>query len=496
MSNEPLLSIENISKSFPGVKALSDVSFAVQSGEVHALVGENGAGKSTLMKILSGVYQPDSGRLAWQGSPLVLHSPADAQQRGITTIFQEFNLMPDLTVAENVLINREPRNRFGLIDWRAMNTRTRELLRLLEMDIDPDRLVRSLTVAQQQVVEIVKALAVDSRLLIMDEPTAALNPTEVSHLFRTVERLKARGTSVIFISHRLDEVLHISQRVTVMKDGKVVATQPTEGLTKKEIVRQMVGRGIEDIFPAKTNPSDECLLHVEMLCTPTVQNVSFRLHAGEILGFVGLEGHGQRELARALFGLERITSGEVRLGDMRFRAKNPPTAIHQGIAFISDDRKVDGLALKLGLRENVALPNLKSLNRAGFVTHQRERQSVGEMVQALGVRSSGLEQEVRQLSGGNQQKTVLAKWLLNNPRILIFVEPTRGIDIGAKVEIYQLIHELARKGTGIIVVSSELIEVLGLCHRIMVMRNGGLVSTFPHTDASEEAIMLAATGSH
>jgi ABC-type sugar transport system ATPase subunit len=492
---QPLLQIDNISKAFPGVQALTGVSFDVGENEVHAIVGENGAGKSTLMKILAGVYQPDSGQIVWQGQPLHLHNPADAQRQGIRIIYQEFNLLPDLTVAENVLLNREPRTRFGFIDWQTMYQRTREILAGLETEFDPEATVRSLNVAQQQIVEIVKALADDARLIIMDEPTAALNPTEVNHLFKAIKRLVVAGTTVIFISHRLDEVLQISQRVTVLKDGQLVASQPTEGLTKEEIVRQMVGRNLEDIFPPRRKPaSSQPMLEVRGLTTSSLRDVSFSLYPGEVLGFAGLEGHGQREVARALFGLEPLRGGDIRINGKPVQLDNPRKAIANGIVFISDDRKLEGLALALAVRENVALPNLKKFSRYGFVQRTVEKQAVGAKVDVIGVKTPSIEQHVRLLSGGNQQKTVLTKWLIDNPRILIFAEPTRGIDIGAKVEIYRLIDQLAEGGAGIIMVSSELLELIGMSSRMIVMRNGTPCSELSGEGATEESVMLAATG--
>lgn len=496
MTSQPLLKIEQISKSFPGVHALRNVSFAINTGESHALVGENGAGKSTLMKILAGVYRPDEGQLVWQGQPLHLHSPADAQRQGIRIIYQEFNLLPDLTVAENILLNREPRTRFGFIDWKRMNSRTAELLAQLEIPISPEAIVRSLTVAQQQIVEIVKALAGDVKLLIMDEPTAALNPTEVKHLFTAIRRLMTQGTTVIFISHRLDEVLEISDTVTVLKDGQFVASQPSTGLTKEEIVRQMVGRSLEDIFPPRLqSKGDLPLLEIRGLSTPMLRDVSFKLYPGEVLGFAGLEGHGQREVARALFGLEPLRGGEFLVDGKPINLRDPRAAIDAGIVFISDDRKLEGLALTLGVRENVALPSLSRFSRYGLVHQPDEQKVVAEKVSSIGVKTPTIEQAVRLLSGGNQQKTVLAKWLIKNPRILIFAEPTRGIDIGAKVEIYRLIHELANAGAGIVMVSSELLELLGMSSRILVMRNGQVQSELVGADATEERIMLDATGS-
>jgi ribose transport system ATP-binding protein len=495
MTVPPLLEIRHVSKAFPGVQALSDVSFAIDSGEVHALVGENGAGKSTLMKILAGAIQPDSGQLFWRGQALSLPNPAAAQRLGVSIIYQEFNLLPDLSVAENVLLNREPRTRWGTLDWRLLNERTRALIKQLEIDIDPEAEVSSLTVAQQQIVEIVKALAIDAQLIIMDEPTAALNTTEVGHLFDLVARLKQRGSSVIFISHRLDEVFRISDRITVLKDGQLVTTQLAARLNHEEIVRLMVGRRLSDAFPPKAGPlGAESLLLVRELTTASVRDVSFALRPGEVLGIAGLEGQGQRELARALFGLEPISRGSITLGGRVLRLRGPDDAMAAGIAFVSDDRKREGLALVLSVRENVALPNLPRLSKGGFMGGGAERAMVGRMVEALGVRTPSLEQQVRFLSGGNQQKTVLAKWLIAQPRVLVFVEPTRGIDVGAKLEIYQLMRRLAAEGAGIIVVSSDLLELLGLSDRVLVMRGGRLAAELAGEAASEESIMRAATG--
>jgi ribose transport system ATP-binding protein len=494
MTTHPLLEVQNISKSFPGVRALSDVSFAVRAGEVHALVGENGAGKSTLMKILAGVYQPDTGRIFWEGQPVTLHNPAEAQRQGISIIYQEFNLLPDLTVAENILLNREPRNRFGFIDWKTLNKRTHELIALLETDIDPETLVSELSVAQQQIIEIVKALAIDARLIIMDEPTAALNPTEVAHLFNTVERLKARGNAVIFISHRLDEIFRISDHITVLKDGQLAGSAPASQLTREEVVRLMVGRQLQDIFPPTTKPIDTApMLEANGLVTSHLHGVSFRLYPGEIVGVAGLEGHGQRELARTLFGIEPIHSGEIFIYRQPVKLRSPGDAIRNGIAFISDDRKIEGLALSLCVRENAALPNLNDFSRMGIVSDSSERQAVNKIVDQLAVKTPSIEQQVRLLSGGNQQKTVLSKWLLGKPRILVFVEPTRGIDVGAKVEIYRLMHQLAGEGASILMVSSDLLELLGMSSRVLVMRNGSITAELPG-DATEEAVMLAATG--
>ncbi|MBW4438904.1 MAG: sugar ABC transporter ATP-binding protein [Pleurocapsa minor GSE-CHR-MK-17-07R] len=491
----PFFRVENISKSFPGVKALAGVSFDVAAGEVHALVGENGAGKSTLMKIMSGVYQPDEGQLLWEGQPIMLRTPHEAQARGIRIIYQEFNLLPDLTVAENILLNREPRNRWGLIDWRAMNQQAAAILALLKTNISPTLPASELTVAQQQLVEIAKSLAEDARLIIMDEPTAALNALEVEHLFGVIERLKTAGAGIIFISHRLEEVLHISDRVTVLKDGCLVGTHPTSALTKPQIVTLMVGRDLKDIFPAKHYPTHKTpLLEVRQLQSGVLHDISFQILPGEIVGFAGLEGQGQRELARSLFGLEPVRSGTIAVNGTAVRIQSPRQAIRAGIALVSDDRKRDGLALKLSVRENIALPNLPMLTRGGFVGARAERSAAQRMIDALNIRTPSAEQSVRLLSGGNQQKAVLGKWMVQPPSLMVIQEPTRGVDIGAKMEIYHLVYQMARDGMGILIVSSELLELIGLCHRILVMHRGTIAAEFPGDEATEESIMQVATG--
>jgi ribose transport system ATP-binding protein len=493
--NTSFFRVENISKAFPGVKALSEVSFDVAAGEVHALVGENGAGKSTLMKIMSGVYQPDAGHLVWEGQSVVLRTPQDAQARGIRIIYQEFNLLPDLTVAENILLNREPRTRLGLIDWRAMNAQASALLAQLQTDIPPTLPASALSVAQQQMVEIAKSLADDARLIIMDEPTAALNALEVEHLFAVIARLKSAGAGIIFISHRLEEVLHISDRVTVLKDGAVVATHPTSALTKPQIVTLMVGRDLKDIFPARTAPATaEPLLEVSGLQSDALRDVSFQIRPGEIVGFAGLEGQGQRELGRALFGLEPLRGGTISMQGARVPIGSPRDAIRAGIALVSDDRKRDGLALKLSVRENIALPNLPMFSRGGVVSRRAERSAAQRMIDALSIRTPTAEQSVRLLSGGNQQKAVLGKWMVHPPRLMVILEPTRGVDIGAKMEIYHLVHRMAQDGMGILVVSSELLELIGMCHRILVMHRGAIAAEFAGDEATEEAIMGVATG--
>jgi ribose transport system ATP-binding protein len=496
MANHPLLEFRNINKAFPGVQALDDVSFKIHAGKVHAIVGENGAGKSTLMKILAGVYQPDAGQILWDGCPVRFPNPAAAQRQGISIIYQEFNLLPHLTVAENILLNREPHTRLGFLDLVKLNARTKELLVRLEAEIDPEAEIHTLSVAHQQLVEIAKSLSVDARVVVMDEPTASLNPKEVGRLFDIIQKMKRRGTTTIFISHRLNEVLQIADTVTVLRDGRVMATELRKNIAREKLVKLMIGRTIgEALVPLKSQTvQSPLLLEVRGLSTIRLQNVNFRLYKGEILGFSGLEGHGQRDLVRALFGLAPVKKGLVTLNGRDIKISKPRDAIHAGISFLTDDRAVEGLALNLSVRENIALPNLDALNSAGFIRIGQENKETNQIAQMIGIRTPSLEQKVRFLSGGNQQKTVVAKWLMGSPIMVMFDEPTRGIDVAAKAEIHRLIQSLANQGIGIIIVSSELPELLGICDRILVMRDGCIVSEFIDGKATEESIMLAATG--
>lgn len=493
--SELLLRISRVSKSFPGVKALREVSLEVEAGEIHAIVGENGAGKSTLMNILAGVYAADSGEVHWNGRPLSLESTAEAQHQGISIIFQELNLIPHLSVAENILINREPVSRAGFLDWRRMNGEARNLLRLLNADIAPTAIVGDLSVAEQQITEVVKALSYESKLLIMDEPTAALNREEVGNLFEIIRELKRAGKAVIFISHRLKEVFEISDKITVIKDGEVVKTAPRDELTREDVVRHMVGRTLRDTFPSQLGQvEDEAVLEVKNLETERLQGVSFKLRRGQITGVAGLAGHGQRDLGRALFGLTRHTAGEILIDGAEPRLSTPRDAIRSGISFVSDDRRDEGLALSLSVRENISLPNLEAFSRFGLVNSNDERSRVSEISETIGIETPSIEQTVRYLSGGNQQKAVLAKWLMRQPKVFVFDEPTRGIDVGAKIEIYGLMRELAEQGVAILMISSDLIELLGMSDQILVLHDGRISAVLTKEEADEEKIMLAATG--
>jgi ABC-type sugar transport system ATPase subunit len=491
-----ILEMRGISKSFPGVKALSGVSFNCAPGQVHALVGENGAGKSTLMKILAGVHQPDEGEIVLRGQAVKLHNPKVAQRLGISIIYQEFNLVPYMTVAQNIMLGREPRTPLRTIDSKKLNAQARHWLDILHVDLNPRLNVEQLTVAQQQIVEIVKALSYDADIIVMDEPTAALTPHEVANLFHYIELLKARGKTIIFISHRLDEIFMIAEWITVLKDGAVVTSQPASALTKAAMVQHMVGRELKETFPRRLSgePGQPVLELRNVFSSNHLHNVSLVVRRGEVVGVAGLEGHGQRELARLLFGLEPVTGGEVFINGKRVHMRDPIDAMHAGVAFVSDDRKEEGLQLPLSIRKNVSLPSLTKLSRLLFVQERREKQMVRQVSESVDIRAPSMEVEVQYLSGGNQQKTVLAKWLTREPEVLVFGEPTRGIDVGAKVEIYRLMRELAERGKAVIMVSSDLLEVIGMSDRIVVMHKGTIATEMPGAGATEESIMRAATG--
>jgi ABC-type sugar transport system ATPase subunit len=491
-----ILEMKGISKSFPGVKALSGVSFNCLPGQVHALVGENGAGKSTLMKILAGVHQPDEGEIVLRGQAVKLHNPREAQRLGMSIIYQEFNLVPYMTVAQNIMLGREPRTALRTIDRKKLNAQARYWLDMLHIDLNPRLTVEQLTVAQQQIVEIVKALSYDAEIIVMDEPTAALTPHEVANLFHYIELLKGRGKTIIFISHRLDEIFMIADWITVLKDGAVVTSQPASALSKGSMVQHMVGRELKETFPHRLAgvPGEPVLELRDVSSRNRLHNVSLVVKRGEVVGVAGLEGHGQRELSRLLFGLEPVTGGEVLINGKRVNLHDPIDAMHAGVAFVSDDRKEEGLQLPLSIRKNVSLPSLTRLSRFLFVQERQEKQMVRQVADAVDIRAPSMEVEVQYLSGGNQQKTVLAKWLTREPEVLVFGEPTRGIDIGAKVEIYRLMRELAERGKAVVMISSDLLEVIGMSDRIVVLHKGSIAAEMPGATATEESIMRAATG--
>lgn len=495
--SETFLQMNHITKRFPSVLALSNVNFTLRKGEVHALLGENGAGKSTLMKILSGVYQPDEGDIIFEGKPVSFSDPLSAQNAGITIIHQEFNLFPELTVEENIFIGREfcKNNRWRL-DEKQQRQAATEILQKLNLNISPETLVSDLTVAQQQMVEIAKAISVNAKILIMDEPTAALTETEIESLFQVTRLLKAQGTGIVYISHRLEELALIADRATVMRDGQYIDTVDYETVKISELIAMMVGRELGNIYPRReARTHQEPVLEVNGLTRKGVlNNIDFTLNRGEILGFAGLMGAGRTELARAIFGADPIDSGTIKLNGKVIVIKGISDAIAQGISYLTEDRKKEGLALNLSVERNIMLGNYPEYaDRFGHVDSKRCQQTSEEQVRALRIKTPHLEQAALNLSGGNQQKIIIARWVCKDTDILIFDEPTRGIDVGAKLEIYELMNRLVAKGKSIIMISSELPEVLGMCDRILVMRSGRITGELTADNATQEKIMQYAT---
>jgi len=496
MTAEPILEMRSIDKRFPGVHALDDVSMDVLPGEVHALVGENGAGKSTLMKILAGVYMPDGGEIVYKGQPYAPHTPGDARDAGIVTIYQELNLVPEMSVAENMYMGMEL-HRGPFLDGRTMHRRSRELLATrLHLDIDPGTSVGKLGVGQQQMVEVAKALLHEADIIIMDEPTASLSLREIADLFTIVRELKSHGVSTIFISHHLDETFELSDRTTVLRDGQLVSTQPTAELTTPSLIQLMVGRDLADHDPKKPVEIGDEILRVEGLTRHGVfEDVSFSARAGEIVGLAGLVGAGRTEVVRGIFGADPLDRGNVYIRDEEVSIKSPRDAIDHGIALLTEDRKSQGLVLLFDVRENITLPVLDRLTRTQLTDTAREREIAAGFIDRLAIKASSQEQQAMNLSGGTQQKVVLSKWLAAEARVIIFDEPTRGIDVGAKAEIYEIMNELAAQGDTIVMVSSELPEVMAMSDRILVMAGGRIRGELSRTEATQERIMHYATAS-
>lgn len=495
--SEILVQMQGIEKHFPGVHALADAQFELRPGEVHALVGENGAGKSTLMKVLSGVYRKDGGRILYKGREVDIPNPRAAQLLGISIIHQELNLMPHLTVAQNIFIGREPRRGLPfLLDEDQINRQTEQLFEMMHLKLDPRAKVADLTVAKQQMVEIAKALSFNSEVLIMDEPTAALTESEIDELFRIVRRLRDKGVGIVHISHRLEELKQISDRITVMRDGCYVGTVPTPEATIDQIISMMVGRTIYESKPEiPETASTDIALEVKGLNRGRVlKDVSFQLKKGEILGFAGLVGAGRTEVARAIFGADPFDSGQIFVKGKPVQIKHPSDAVRHGIAYLSEDRKRYGLTLGLDVETNIAMASMrKFVNGLGWVNTALTHRTAEQYVQSLSIRTPGLKQRVKNLSGGNQQKVIIGKWLTADTDILIFDEPTRGIDVGAKSEIYRLLNELAAQGKAIMMISSELPEILRMSHRIMVMCEGRITGELTAAEATQEQIMKYAT---
>ena len=488
--------MRGITKRYPGVLALDSVDFSLEAGEVHCLVGENGAGKSTLMKILSGALGMDEGTIAVGGRAVTVDSPATSQSLGIGMIYQDFKLVPELTVAENILLGSEPvRTPARFIDRAAMHERASKSLSLLGEQIDTDEPVTRLSVAKRQIVEIAKALSRNVRILAMDEPTAPLTGHEIVNLFSTIRRLKAEGVGVIYISHRLEEVFDIGDRLTVLRDGKVVATCPIADADRRTLIRWMVGRELEQEYPKASLTRGEEILRIENLSSARLHGINLSLHRGEILGLAGLVGAGRSELARALFGADPFGGGKILLEGRGIRPRSPHDAIGAGIALLTEDRNRYGLIMQMNIRENISLASLSALLSGSFVSSMKEGLMVRQYVDDLHIRPADPEMRVENLSGGNRQKVVLARWLATQAKVLIFDEPTAGIDVGVKYEIYTLINRLAEQGIGVLVISSDLPELLGICDRIAVMCEGTITGVLDRADATPEKVMsLAAIG--
>lgn len=488
--------MRGIEKSFPGVKALRGVDLTLRSGEVLALLGENGAGKSTLIKILGGAHTPSAGHLSICGSATEIQNPNDAEQAGVGVIYQEFNIIPHLTIRDNLFLGRE--RHLGSVDRRQEMKRGKDVLERLGLSLRLDTACSQLSVAEQQVVEIAKAILLDVKILVMDEPSATLSDKEVSRMFDVIRELKKDGIGIIYISHRLEEIFEIADRVTVLRDGQYVGSKPVSEVDREELIEMMVGRKLENEFPARNIEVGSIRLKAENLNRGTVvRDISLDLHRGEVLGLTGLVGSGRTETARLLFGADRLDSGTITFDGSVLEIKHPRDAIRKGICLLTEDRKSQGLLLERSVRENYGLPNMNTLSARGIIKSRKERSTFQRYVDDIQIKISGHEQLAKNLSGGNQQKVVLAKWLERNADVLIFDEPTRGIDVGAKFEIYTLINKLAAEGKAILLISSELPEVIGMCDRILVMHEGAISGEIKHkSDFTQERIMEFAVGAH
>ncbi|MFD8073902.1 sugar ABC transporter ATP-binding protein [Streptomyces sp. NBC_00510] len=491
----PVLALEGVSKSFGAVRALRGVSLRLHAGEAHALAGENGAGKSTLIKTLAGVHRPDTGTVLLDGRPVEFHGPGDARDAGVAVIYQEPTLFPDLSVAENIFVGRQPRRSLGRVDHKAVREAAADLFRRLGVDLDPEQPARGLSIADQQLVEIAKALSFDARVLIMDEPTAALTGSEVARLFGVVKSLREQGAAVLFISHRLEEIFALCQRVTTLRDGAWIASEPLDGLSEDDLVRRMVGRDLDELYPKQDAEIGEVALSVRRLTREGVfTDVSFEVRRGEIVGLAGLVGAGRSEVARAIFGVDRRDAGEVVVDGKPLRGGAPSLAMAAGIALVPEDRRAQGLVMDMSIERNIGLTGFAATTKGGLMSRGAERSRALDWAVRLQVKYARLGDVVGTLSGGNQQKVVLAKWLATAPGVLIVDEPTRGIDVGTKAEVHRLLSRLASEGVAVLMISSDLPEILGMADRVLVMHEGRLTAEIPRSEATEESVMAAATG--
>ena len=492
---QPLLQLSHIDKAFPGVKALSDVHLSVYPGRVMALVGENGAGKSTLMKVLTGIYSRDNGTITYLGEEVTFNGPKQSQEAGIGIIHQELNLIPQLTIAENIFLGREFTNVLGCIDWKKTYLEADKLLRQLKLKYDSRRLVGDLSIGEQQMVEIAKVLSYESKVIIMDEPTDALTDTETDALFEVIRDLKAKGCGIVYISHRLKEIFEICDDVTVLRDGHFITEMAVNALDEDTLIEKMVGRKLEEQYPRIHRPIGKQTLSVQHLCAKGVDDISFELFEGEILGVAGLMGAGRTELMKCIYGANPALSGKITLYDKKLKHRRPQDGLEHGIVYISEDRKKDGLILGMSVKENMTLTALKYLSQSPVKLNlNEEKKTVGDFVKFFNIKTPSIEQEVGLLSGGNQQKVAIARGLMTRPKVLILDEPTRGVDVGAKKEIYHLINQFKNDGLSVILVSSEMPEILGMSDRVIVMHEGRMTGHYPIEQATQELIMAAAVG--
>ncbi|MFN8377448.1 MAG: sugar ABC transporter ATP-binding protein [Anaerolineae bacterium] len=487
-----LLEMQQITKTFPGTIALQNVDFDLKAGEVHALLGENGAGKSTLIKVIAGLYRADSGRILINGKETVMGSPADSIAQGIKVVYQELDLCTNLSVAENIFLGGLPKTAARTVDWKTLQGRSREVLEELGLNIDPRTRTSDLRVAEQQLVEVARALSRQATILVMDEPTSALSPSEVEHLFTVIRRLKERGVGIIYVSHKLEEIFQIADRLTVFRDGHLIVTQPVEGTTTEQIVNWMVGREIKDLFPKTSTPIGDVLLEARNVNSPSIHNLNLTVRAGEVVAVFGLMGAGVHTIGRVLFG-DQLRSGEVTLAGQTIKPGSPVDAIKKGLGLLTETRKDDGLVMFLSVKENMTLASLRRFSRFTWISRKAESDAAREYVDALSVKTPSVNRRIRFLSGGNQQKVLIGRWLLKAPKVLILSEPTRGIDVGSKAEIYRLIGKMAQDGVGILVLSTEIPEVLGIADRILVVRKGQITSEYTRDQATQEGLMTAAT---
>jgi ABC-type sugar transport system ATPase subunit len=500
ISNEVILEMKNITKEFPGVKSLDSVDFQLRKGEVLALIGENGAGKSTLMKVIAGIYSPDTGEMIYKGKPVKWNSPMDARENGISVIHQELQLSPNLTVGENVLMGSPiPKNRFGFIQWSSVFDKAKELLKSIGSDLNPRTLVSELSISQKQIVEIARSISIDADIIIMDEPSATLTGKEITKLFELINLLKSKGIAIIYISHRMEEIFEISDTCTVLRDGQFIDQKQTKETNEREIVQLMVGRDVSYIYENKkqayVRSSSTPLLETQHLSDGnTLKNGSINVYPGEIVGISGLVGSGRTELLMSIFAGSKARRGSIFMNGHEIKVKSPRDAIQQGIALVPESRKEQGLFLQLGVDENISVLKLDETSSAGFIKKSTKKKLEKEYSEKLLVKTASLQNHIGNLSGGNQQKAIIARWLTINPKILLLDEPTRGIDVGAKSEIYSIINDLAKEGFGVIVVSSDLPEILHLSNRVFVMRNGEVVSELSGEQINQETIMMYATG--